>query len=84
MFNVYAIESVVAIKRIYIGHTNDINARLKYHNSGYVKSTAKDRPWRLVALEKVESKDEARWLERSLKKSRGKRVKWLAKNCIKA
>jgi predicted GIY-YIG superfamily endonuclease len=38
MFNVYAIESVVAIKRIYIGHTNDINARLKYHNSGYVKT----------------------------------------------
>ena len=84
MFNVYAIESVVAIKRIYIGHTNDINARLKYHNSGYVKSTTKDRPWRLVALEKVESKDEARWLERSLKKSRGKRVKWLNKNRIQA
>jgi len=36
MFNVYAIESV-AIKRIYVGHTNDIDARLKYHNSGYVK-----------------------------------------------
>jgi putative endonuclease len=78
MFNVYAIESV-AIKRFYIGHTNNIDARLKYHNSGYVKSTAKDRPWRLVALEKVESKDEARWLERSLKKSRGKRVKWIEK-----
>jgi predicted GIY-YIG superfamily endonuclease len=83
MFCVYAIESL-AIKRIYIGHTNHINARLKYHNSGYVKSTAKDRPWRLVALEKVESKDEARWIERSLKKSRGKRVKWIEKNRIKS
>lgn len=83
MFNVYAIESV-AIKRIYIRHTNDIDARLKYHNSGYVKSTAKDRPWRLIALEKVESKDEARWLERSLKKSRGKRVKWIEKYRIKS
>ncbi len=82
MYNVYAIDSL-AIKRIYIGHTADIDERLKYHNSGYVKSTAQDRPWSLVALEKVENKNEARWLERSLKKSRGKRIKWLVKNRIK-
>ena len=81
MFNVYAIESL-AIKRIYIGHTADIDGRLKYHNLGYVKSTAQDKPWSLVALEKVESKSEARWLERSLKKSKGKRIKWLTKNRI--
>ena len=30
----------------------------------------------------VDSKDAARWLERSLKKSRGKRLKWLDKNRI--
>jgi putative endonuclease len=76
MFCVYALESEEA-KRIYVGHTHDIDSRLKNHNSGRVKSTAKDRPWRLVALEKVESKNEARWLERSLKKSRGKRIKWM-------
>ena len=81
MFNVYAIESL-ASKRIYIGHTADIDQRLKYHNSGYVKSTAKDSPWSLVAMQKVESKNEARWLERSLKKSSGKRIKWLDKNRI--
>jgi putative endonuclease len=83
MFDVYAIESL-ATKRIYIGHTKDIDERLKYHNSGYVKSTTKDRPWRIVALEKVESKNEARWLERSLKKSRGKRLKWIDENRVKA
>ena len=83
MFNIYAIESLLN-KRIYIGHTKDIDERLKYHNSGYVKSTAQDRPWRLVALEKVKSRDEARWLERSLKKSRGKRTRWLYENFIKA
>ena len=82
MFNIYAIESL-ANRRIYIGHTADIHKRLKYHNSGYVKSTAQDRPWSLVAIEKVASKNEARWLERSLKESRGKRIKWLAKNRIK-
>ena len=81
MFNVYAIESLT-IKRVYIGHTKDINKRLKYHNSGYVKSTAKDMPWKIVALEKVENKEDARWLERSLKQSRGKRIKWLRRNSI--
>lgn len=82
MYVVYAIESE-AVKRTYLGHTSDINARLKYHNSGYVKSTAKDKPWRLIALEEFGSKDEARWAERSLKKSRGKRLKWLEKNHLK-
>jgi putative endonuclease len=82
MFNIYAIESL-ASKLIYIGHTADIDQRLKYHNSGYVKSTAQDRPWILVAIEKIENKNEARWLERTLKKSRGKRLKWLVKNRIK-
>jgi predicted GIY-YIG superfamily endonuclease len=80
---VYAIESE-SVSRIYIGYTNDIGVRLRYHNSGYVKSTAKDRPWRLIAMEKVKSKNAARWLERSLKKSRGKRYKWLEKNEIKS
>ncbi len=83
MFFVYAIESL-GIERIYIGYTKDLDERLKYHNSGYVKSTTKDRPWRIVALEKVESKNEARWLERSLKKSRGKRLKWIDENRVKA
>lgn len=81
MYNVYAIQSVIS-KRIYIGHSNNIDARLKYHNFGYVKSTAKDKPWRIVATEQVEGRDEARWLELSLKKSRGKRLKWIKKHRI--
>jgi len=83
MFNVYAIKSV-ATDRIYIGHTQDINVRLKYHNSGYVKSTAKDRPWKLIALKKFEDKNGARWIEQSLKKSRGKRLKWIGENRIRS
>ena len=82
MFFVYAIESL-GVERIYIGYTKDLDERLKYHNSGYVKSTSQDRPWTLVAFEIAESKNEARWLEHSLKKSRGKRNKWIGKNCIK-
>ena len=81
MFIVYAIESL-GNQRIYIGYTKDIDERLKYHNSGYVKSTYQDRPWKLVAFEIVENKNEARWLERSLKKSRGRRKNWLIRNRI--
>jgi putative endonuclease len=81
MFCVYALESFEA-KRIYLGHTHDMDTRLKNHNSGRVRSTAKDRPWRLVGLEKVESKNEARWLERSLKKSQAKRLKWMEKHGV--
>ena len=81
MYYVYAIQSMTK-KRIYLGHTEHIDARLKYHNSGYVKSTSKDRPWRLVASESIDRKDEARWLERSLKRSRGKRLKWIEANRI--
>ena len=76
---VYAIASETS-SRLYIGFTGDINTRLHYHNSGYVKSTAKDKPWRLVALEKHSSKSDARWTERSLKKSQGKRLRWIEKN----
>ena len=68
--------------RIYIGYSSDLDARLIYHNSGYVKSTSIDRPWKLIAAEDFESESEARWSERSLKKSRGKRVKWIEKNTI--
>lgn len=81
MFYVYAIESEIG-KRIYIGHTDNIDKRLKYHNLGNVKSTAKDVPWRIVALEKAENRNQTRWIERSLKKSLGKRLKWIIKNRI--
>ena len=81
MFFVYAIVSVSS-KRIYIGHTKDPIQRLAYHNSGYVKSTAKDAPWKLLALEQTTSRSEARWIERQLKNSKGKRTKWVELNRV--
>jgi predicted GIY-YIG superfamily endonuclease len=44
---------------------------------GYVRSTRNDRPWELIALEEVKTINEARWIENGLKRSRGKRIKWL-------
>ena len=70
MLHVYAISSL-RVHRIYIGYTSNIDKRLKYHNSGYVKSTSRDKPWKLIALEQLATREEARWIEYSLKKSKG-------------
>jgi putative endonuclease len=38
--------------RRYIGHTNDLNKKLKEHNAGRVKSTKTGLPWRIIAYKK--------------------------------
>jgi putative endonuclease len=79
MFTLYAIQSL-STERIYIGQTKDLNKRLQYHNLGYVKSTSRNRPWDLIAFVRFRTSSEARWTERELKKSRGKRIKWIEQN----
>jgi putative endonuclease len=79
MYLVYAIRSL-SKERIYIGHTNNFEKRLQYHNSGYVKSTSNARPWILLASEEFETRNKARWFERELKRSKGKRKKWIEKS----
>jgi predicted GIY-YIG superfamily endonuclease len=76
MFVVYAIESCSS-GRVYIGQTGDLCERLNAHNNGHVQSTADDKPWRFIALQEFGTRDEARWCERELKKSRGRRLKWI-------
>jgi len=76
MFYVYAIQSTKT-GRIYIGQTKDIENRLHLHNQGQVKSTSKEIPWRVIALETFHTREQARWCEKNLKKSRGKRTKWI-------
>lgn len=59
---------------LYIGQTKDVESRIGQHSSGWVESTRKDRPWELVAIQMVNNRKEARWLERSLKRSLGGRI----------
>ena len=75
---VYAIKSA-ATGRIYIGQSKCLERRLREHNFARVKSTKFETPWDLFALEYVEHHARARWLERSLKKSKGMRSNWLKK-----
>jgi len=81
MFYVYAIKSK-CYERVYIGQTNNFKKRIELHNKGYVRSTEKDRPWQLLSVEKFGTRDEARWRERELKKSRGKRMRWVAAHLL--
>ena len=46
-------------KRLYKGHTNDLKARLKAHNSGLSKSTKGYIPWKLVYFEEFKTRQEA-------------------------
>jgi putative endonuclease len=57
-------------KKRYIGYTNDLRKRLKEHNAGRVKSTKSGVPWEVIAYKKYSSHSEARWIERSLKRSK--------------
>ena len=79
MFYVYAIESRLT-GRIYIGQTEDMRRRLQLHNAGLVKSTSKEGQWTLMAIEQFDTRADARWCERSMKKSRGRRLMWLAQH----
>jgi putative endonuclease len=53
--------------RRYIGHTKNLDRRIKEHNTGRVKSTKAGLPWRLIAYKEYSFRSEARWVERSLK-----------------
>ncbi len=74
-FAVYAIRANNG--RIYIGQTENIAHRLDAHNRGVVQSTKADRPWSWIKSENFETREQSRYFEWQLKRSRGKRLKWL-------
>jgi putative endonuclease len=78
---VYAIQSETT-GRLYIGQTDLLQRRIEEHNKGRVKSTKLETPWKLVAIEYFEKRSAARWAETRLKKSRGSRLNWFAKNKV--
>ena len=53
--------------KFYVGQTNDIEARLRRHNSGNSKYTASYRPWKMVCSIEKESRSLAMQLEMKLK-----------------
>jgi putative endonuclease len=72
MYYVYAIESLTR-KYIYIGITDNINRRLNQHNQGYNRTTKPYRPFRLIYLEELPDRKQARAREKYLKTTTGRK-----------
>jgi len=58
MYYVYIIKSI-NYNRYYIGHTENIDKRIKLHNNGRVKSTKSFIPWKLIYREVYNTRREA-------------------------
>ena len=67
MFCVYILHSKTRLK-YYVGQTNNIDDRLRRHNSGLVSSTKHSIPWDLVYMIQFARRSEAVLLERKIKK----------------
>ena len=52
----------------YIGHTDDLEQRLHFHNSGQSHYTARKGPWALVYSEQFESRSAASKRESEIKR----------------
>lgn len=70
MFKIYILKSERTNKH-YIGQTDNLNGRLKKHNSGKVKSTKFGIPWTVIHFEECPTRDEAMKREKEIKNFKG-------------
>ncbi len=77
MFFVYVLFSS-KFGRFYVGMTNDMERRLAEHNNKKMSSTKAYVPWKIIHVEKLLSRREARDREKYLKSAAGRR--WRNKN----
>ena len=69
---VYILETVAEPRCYYVGLTQDLRARLTYHNSGRVPHTAKRLPWRIATAIAFRDRRRASSFERYLKSASGR------------
>ena len=66
-------------KKTYVGYTNNIDLRVKKHNSNKGAQSTKGYKWLLIYSKKFKTKNEAMSFEYELKKDRNERKKILEK-----
>ena len=71
MYYVYVLRSLIN-RRLYTGSTQDIERRLKEHNSGKTKYTSSTKPFELVYKETYNTRLEAVRREKFLKSGKGR------------
>ena len=72
MFYVYILRSLSAPTQTYVGFTNDLPSRLKKHNEGGCRHTAKYKPWEIAWYCAFRDKYKALAFEAYLKSHSGK------------
>jgi predicted GIY-YIG superfamily endonuclease len=72
MFYVYLLRSNNFLDQTYIGFTEDLKARLRAHNAGESRHTAKFAPWELVSYHAFKEKRKAQEFEYYLKTGSGR------------
>ncbi|MBW1860706.1 MAG: GIY-YIG nuclease family protein [Deltaproteobacteria bacterium] len=71
-YYVYILQSESDRTAFYIGFTEDLESRLKYHNNGQNPHTAISRPWRVKTAIAFTDREKALDFERYLKSSSGR------------
>ena len=69
-YYVYILQSLKDFK-YYIGSTSDVEARLRFHNAGWQRSTRNRIPFHLVYVEELENKKDALKREKEIKGYKG-------------
>jgi putative endonuclease len=67
IYYVYIIFSA-SLSRYYVGHTHELDKRIRDHNTGLNRSTKNGSPWELVKYFECESRSEVIALENRIKK----------------
>ena len=81
MFHVYMLKSVDCKKtRTYVGYTNNLNLRLKKHNSNKGAKSTRGYKWKIIYKKKFYDKSLAMSFEYKLKKNKKMRKYLLSFN----
>ncbi len=81
MYSIYILFSLKTNK-YYVGSTNDLQGRLKHHNTGSTPSTKSGAPnWEIRYTETVPNRVAALKREREIKKKKSRNyIEWMLKN----
>ena len=66
MYYVYILKSLSSARH-YVGHTDQLDRRIREHNSGKTRSTKAYIPWKLVYTENYRTRAEANKREKEIK-----------------
>ncbi len=75
---VYILWDATTHTHFYVGHTSDLEARLKTHNAGHVPHTSKFAPWEIHSAIAVQTEEQASELEKYFKSHSGR--EWVIKH----